>query len=204
MFFRPAGGIHTNSYGTAGARSLIIGIKPEREESYDALLKLSGQAQSIQGGFGRALAMRIHQEFYAMDSASELAIEGLALELLASATRQVLPTARAVMPRWLKQAIDLLNAHFAARLRFSDIAKSVGVHPVHLAGTFHRHFRCTMGDYVRRLRVEFACRMLTTTDLPLVEISLAAGFSAQSHFSTTFKRQTGLTPREFRGANRSN
>lgn len=203
LFLRPAGEIHTNQYGKVGAKCLIIGVKPERQETSGSFLRLFHQAQYIQGGLLRSLAMRIYKEFHIMDSASEMAIEGLTLELLAHATRQIIPAPERRLPPWLKQATGLLEARFTDRLKFSDIANSVGVHPVYLASTFHRHFQCTMGDYIRRLRVEFACRMLTT-NTPLVEIALAAGFSAQSHFSTTFKRQTGLTPSEFRMATRSN
>jgi AraC family transcriptional regulator len=51
---------------------------------------------------------------------------------------------------------------------------------------------------MRKLRIEFACRRLTNTDAPLVEIALAAGFADQSHFSRAFKRETGRSPAEFR------
>jgi AraC family transcriptional regulator len=73
----------------------------------------------------------------------------------------------------------------------------VGVHPAHLARVFRQQYGCTLGDYVRRLRVEFACRRMTTGDTPLVEIALAAGFADQSHFTKTFKSLVGITPAEF-------
>jgi AraC family transcriptional regulator len=79
----------------------------------------------------------------------------------------------------------------------------MGVHPVHLAREFRRHFRCTPGEYVRRLRVESAARALSHSDAPLAQIGLAAGFSHQAHFCRVFKRHTGMTPSEFRSALRS-
>jgi AraC family transcriptional regulator len=48
------------------------------------------------------------------------------------------------------------------------------------------------------LRIEDACRRLATSDAPLVAIALDAGFADQSHFAKTFKRQTGMTPAEYR------
>jgi len=51
---------------------------------------------------------------------------------------------------------------------------------------------------VRKLRVDAACRQLTTSDKPLSEIALSAGFADQSHFTKTFRRLTRTTPGEFR------
>jgi AraC family transcriptional regulator len=78
------------------------------------------------------------------------------------------------------------------------IADLVGVHPVHLASTFRQHYRCTIGEYVRHLRIEFACRMISSSEASLADIALAAGFFDQSHFSKAFKQLTGMTPSQFR------
>jgi AraC family transcriptional regulator len=102
------------------------------------------------------------------------------------------------VPHWLTQVRDMLHARFQESLSLAEIAATVKVHPVYLARAFRQHYRCSIGEYIRRLRVEFATRQLITSDAPLVEIALAAGFCAQSHFNEFFKRETGLTPREYR------
>ena len=71
-----------------------------------------------------------------------------------------------------------------------------------LAREFRRRFGCSIGDYVRRLRIEFACRELAISDVPLYEIAFAAGFSDHSHFARTFKRATGMTPGAYRAASK--
>jgi AraC family transcriptional regulator len=73
----------------------------------------------------------------------------------------------------------------------------VGVHPDHLVHAFRRQYHCTVGEYVRQLRIEFACRQITSSDMPLAEIAVEAGFADQSHFTKTFKRLVGMTPSEF-------
>jgi AraC family transcriptional regulator len=78
------------------------------------------------------------------------------------------------------------------------LAAAVGVHPVHLARVFRKFHACSVGDYVRQLRIEYASRQLATTDQPLANIALAAGFADQSHFSRTFKQHTRMLPTEFR------
>ena len=103
-------------------------------------------------------------------------------------------------PRWLDEARDRIHVELAARPSLTGLAESVGVHPVTLARAFRRAFGCTVGEYVRRLRIERAARQLADTDLSLAEIALAEGFSDQSHFSNLFRRHTGLSPFQFRRA----
>src|SRR5262245_35676700 len=76
-------------------------------------------------------------------------------------------------------------------------------HPVHLAREFHKYYQCTIGEYLRKLRIDFACHEVISSDSTLAEIALDAGFFDQSHFSRTFKCHTGLTPTEFRETFRS-
>jgi AraC-like DNA-binding protein len=78
------------------------------------------------------------------------------------------------------------------------VAESIGIHPVHLAREFRKHYHCTVGEYLRRLRIEHASRKLIESDSSLVDISEAAGFADQSHFGRTFKRLMGITPNGYR------
>jgi AraC family transcriptional regulator len=144
------------------------------------------------------LAGRLYREYQRLDNVSLLAMEGLALEILAEMSRHRIPCPERTPPRWLLRAQELLHARFHENLSLDEIASEAGVHPVHLARVFRRHFGCTPGDYLRKLRVESACRHLATSDLPLIEIALSAGFADQSHFTKTFRRLMRMTPGEFR------
>jgi len=72
------------------------------------------------------------------------------------------------------------------------------VHASHLARVFRKFKGCTIGDYVRGLRVQHASRRISDSEDSLADIALAAGFSDQSHLSRTFKQHTGMQPRQFR------
>ncbi len=149
-------------------------------------------------GLPNWLALRLYREFLRGDGASPLALEGLALELLAESSRHgPIPLDRET-PRWLLRVRDLLHSRFPDDLPLAAVAAEGGVHPAHLARAFRTHFGCTVGDYVRRLRVEDACLQLATSDAPLVAIALDSGFADQSHFAKTFRRQMGMTPGEYR------
>ncbi len=161
---------------------------------------LEGPA-AFRGGPLAALALRLYQEFRHADGLSPLVIEGLVLQLLGEASR--LSGRRGGphpgrQPGWVGQIRDALHARFAEPLTLGQLAALVGLHPAYLACAFRRHCRCSVGEYVRRLRVEEACRRLAATDEPLAQVALAAGFSDQSHLTRLFKRHLGVTPAAYR------
>lgn len=103
-------------------------------------------------------------------------------------------------PKWLERAKLMLEERFAEPNKLSEIAAEVGVHPVHLAREFRRSYGSTVGEYLRKLRIEYACRQLMITDHSPARIATAAGFADQSHFARTFKRMQGTTPGKYRAA----
>jgi AraC family transcriptional regulator len=155
------------------------------------------------GGSLATLAMKLYKEFRALDRDSPLVVEGLSLEILAEASRRFRLNSASRPPSWLYQVREILHDQFSEHLTLASIAKSAGVHPVHMAREFRKHFRLTIGEYLRQLRIQFACAKLSNSDSALPEIALEAGFSHQSHFSRTFKRLTGMTPAEYRKISRS-
>jgi AraC family transcriptional regulator len=144
------------------------------------------------------IARRLHREFQTRDNLAPLMLEGLMLELLAQMARDSLPRTDSRCPHWLVQTKEFLHAHFAERVSLETIAAEAGVHPSHLIRAFGQHFHCTIGNYVRELRIQQARHVLSTSETPLSEIALAVGYSDQSHFTTAFKRQTGISPGEYR------
>jgi AraC family transcriptional regulator len=149
------------------------------------------------GGALPQLCAKLYREFNKTDRAAKFAIEGLALEMLAEAARQPNHGIRTAPP-WLKQARAIIVEHFAETLQLAQIAAEVGVHPVYLATAFRQKFGVTIGEFVRRLRIEHACAELMKGDLSLAAIALQAGFVDQSHFSRVFKLYVGITPHKYR------
>jgi AraC family transcriptional regulator len=167
---------------------------------HSAILDAPGSLQNENISY---LGRKIYRELQEPDAFSALAIEGLILEILAEAARRKTESAdEKQFPRWLAQTRDFLHASFTDSFVVEDIARIAGVHPVHLSRVFRRKFGCTIGEYVRRLRVEFAVRQISATEKPLSEIALAAGFSDKSHLNKTFKSFFGLTPAEHRKISR--
>jgi AraC-like DNA-binding protein len=176
------------------------------EASYAPKLELPEHAHR-HGGFRLILEGGYTESYgrtlFECEDESPLLIEGLVLELIAETSRSRRRQSEGNPPLWLRQARELINDQFAHPLTLSLIAKFVGVHPVYLASLFRRYYRQSVGEYLRRRRrVEFACHKIQTSNDPLAEIALAAGFASQSHFTHTFKRVTGMSPAKYRSARR--
>ncbi len=198
LIFHPPEEKHAVAFHNHGARIFRVEIDARWHERLREYSLSLNDPCDFNGGSPAWLAQRLYKEFHESDQASALAIEGLTLEIMVEASRSFVKRCERAAPRWLKRAIEMLEARFAESLTLTEIATEVGVHPVHLARTFREQTGCTVGERLRQLRIEFACREISTFDVPLAEIAATAGFADQSHFSRTLKRLTGMTPAQFR------
>jgi AraC family transcriptional regulator len=194
----PAGERHCDRFDQGDVRGLMIEVDPVRVESVRPYSRLLEERVAFQGGLLAAIAGRIYQEFQRMDQAAPLAIEGLLLELLAAGARHSAVQASGAQPAWLGDVIEMLHSHTGSHWTLSQLAAAVQVHPVTLARAFRRAHACSVGEYVRRLRIERAAQELGGTTRSIAEIAMTAGFADQSHFSNVFRRQTGMSPSAFR------
>jgi AraC family transcriptional regulator len=201
--FNLADEVHTTCVHGRGARFLIIEIAPEWLDRARDLSVVFDSSTVFQGGVLTSLGARLYREVRQPDDISPIAIEGIVLEMMAETSRERAKLfAENRHPRWLERARELIEARFTESLSLAAIADSVGVHPVHLARVFRKHYRHTIGDYQRNLRVQFVCHEITTSDAPFSEIALSAGFYDQGHLSRIFKRHTGMTPAQYRAVSR--
>ena len=69
---------------------------------------------------------------------------------------------------------------------------------MHLARLFRERYGYSMGEFVRRRRIAWACGQLAGSDRTISAIALDAGFADHAHFTRTFHRITGCTPRWYR------
>jgi AraC family transcriptional regulator len=204
LLVRPASVVHSNAYWESGAECVIIGARPEWIATDTIARAVFGAPVLSSTPASRAVGQRIRRELGIGDTASTLAIEGLAFELVAAAARALRDPSERTAPRWLRTVRERLHDDFASMIRLHVIARAAGVHPVHLTRAFRRCFGCSPGEYVRERRIDHACRLLAESDRPITTVALEAGFSSPSHFATAFRRVTGSSPREYRVAAQAN
>jgi AraC family transcriptional regulator len=198
LTFHPPGVLNHGQLRKHGGRSFFVEIDSVLLMRIDDQISIQNYPIVFRGGLTNKLAARLYQEFRRMDQASQVAIEGLVLEMLAQCSRDRAKSVTKDLPRWLAEAKDIIHDHYSECLSLSGIAKLVGVHPVHLATTFRRFHCCSVGDYIRKVRIEIACRELISSKASLAQIAAGLGFTHQSHFTRIFKDHFGLTPSEYR------
>ena len=94
-------------------------------------------------------------------------------------------------------AMEYMDANFREKCTLEEIAEQVHLSPVYFHSIFQKAVGKTPYEYVTRLRIEEAKRLLLASELSMVEVSDACGFSSQSYFNHVFKAKEGLTPREY-------
>ena len=193
----PAGEQHSNYFERRGARVLVLQPDPQKADLLQPCAHFLGQINHFLHPGIAGMAWRLAHELHHADGVSLLAIEGLGLEMLATAARAYEPR-HTKPPPWLLRAEALLKDCHLENLSVEEIARAVDVHPVHLARVFRAHFRESIGTYVRKLRLDWAAMQLAVSQDAIVHIALQAGFADQSHFTRAFKQHTGFTPGSYR------
>ena len=100
----------------------------------------------------------------------------------------------------LQRVRDYIEAHLDDRLTLTDLAGIACLSPYH----FSRSLKLALGvgpqRYVMQRRLERAKALMRRTNQPLARIARESGFSDQSHLTSVFRRETGVTPSQFRAA----
>lgn len=158
---------------------------------------------SIQGSFLienpdiKLLLYKIVKETKLDDTTSSLSIQTLVLQALAKMFDTATPSPKG-MPAWVNIIKDMLHTSLYTKLSLEDLAKTAGIHPVHLSRYFPRYFYCSIGEYIRKIKIEKSLSLLPNKKISLTEIAFECGFSDQSHFTRCFKEINGITPSGYR------
>ncbi|MEZ5425818.1 MAG: AraC family transcriptional regulator [Pyrinomonadaceae bacterium] len=189
---------HAEHFHDRGGHSFIVEINSQWMARIRREIKFPDITADFPGGRLPRLGMKLYREFQHLDSLSPLIIEGLMLEITGETARMNSKPSNDRKPDWLKRVESYLLERFAEPFSLDEVARFVGVHPVHLAQSYRKFNRITVGHRLRSIRLENARRLLIQTRKPISEIALETGFSDQSHLTRLFKREYGLTPHRYR------
>lgn len=98
----------------------------------------------------------------------------------------------------LSQAIAYVQTHLHQPVSVQEMAEAAGYHPSHFTRLFQKRMGISPGQFILHKKTERAVELLTATTLSIAAVADALGFGSQFYFSNFFKKQTGMTPSQYR------
>ncbi len=172
-------------------------------ETTDELFEIRERRFSCAGG---AAAMDLSLEVISRRHGARLAIdvsEQLIHERLRSRRdqqRMTLARRLGTHNRRLVEAVALMEQHLEEPLSLAEVARRSGVSPRQLQRLFEQQLDTSPRQWYLQLRLERARHLLTETDMDVLTVGLACGFTSGSSFSRAFRVQYGHSPRQTRRA----
>jgi AraC family transcriptional regulator len=191
----PAGESHQDEFDAQGATIFSVDMPADWFE----VAAVHNRSVNT-GPHVSAAVLRVAREMERGGDGAQWFVEAAILHLVGSLERAFgrSHSKRKNAPGWVKRIADYLQDNYAKKMPLAELAGIAGVHPVYMARHFHETYACTIGDYVRAVRVERALADLLHSDRPVADIAAAHGFSDQSHLTRLVRSHTGQTPGEWR------
>lgn len=97
----------------------------------------------------------------------------------------------------VKECCVFVKDHVYDRIKVADVAEAVHFSTSYVSHRFQEEVGMTLENYIRMLKIRES-RLLLHSNMPIAAIAATLGFSSQSHFTVAFKKETDLTPKQFR------
>ena len=101
----------------------------------------------------------------------------------------------------VNKLLQHLHMNIESFMSLEKISAHLGITPEYASTCFKKHMGISLMKYSKKIKIDRAKVLLTTTNKSMLDIAISLGFYDQSHFSRTFKSFTGISPSEFRNTN---
>jgi AraC-like DNA-binding protein len=98
----------------------------------------------------------------------------------------------------IKKCRDYVASHYRSKIYLEDVASEIGISASHLSHLFKNEMGIPFQDYVNHVKVDKACNLLKYSDASIAMIAEYVNFPNQSYFGRVFKKEMGITPKEYR------
>ncbi|MBC7958293.1 MAG: helix-turn-helix transcriptional regulator [Vallitaleaceae bacterium] len=174
----------------------VLEPKFRKEHKFESKLQLD----SVSLGFVKELLNILLKEYVENNRGQEFAISTYFLTLITYLSRQFdsnQNTASSKLYR-LSNAILYLQSNFLEPIHIDDVAAISYLSTRQFARVFKKSFEMSPKEYLIKLRLDYACRLMEQSHKTISEVALESGFSDISFFSRIFKSKIGVSPKIYR------
>jgi len=159
-------------------------------------LEIFEGSQKINDPHIQLLISKIYFEFLLSDKHSEISTDLLLLQICDALSIKK-HTDNNDVPTWVKKLKEILHDD-PTNVTLQSLSKEIGVHPVHISRAVPKYLSISLGEYIRKIKLQKAISFLLDSSMSLTEIAYHAGFSDQSNFNHVFKHYYQVSPGHFR------
>lgn len=184
-----------------GEPGILSKNNPLRSQKNTAicLITLATRA-AIEGGLDSELAFSLSDSYIqTVEEITEIKdLVELQNKALLDFAARVAETKAHSHPKVIIQCQKYISKHLYEYFPVSQLAKFVNLNQNYLSELFTKSVGKTISEYILEERVNEAKRLLESSSYSLLDISTWLNFHDQSHFTRTFKKFTGITPKKYR------
>ena len=149
-------------------------------------------------------AQKMLIEFQTGGFGSEMLLRSLLTDSLVALVRwedengkDTLPSSDPIQWDYVQRALRYLQEHYAEPIYVKEVARAAGLSESRLKSVFRESLGMSCVQYLKSYRVSLAASMLGRSRHQVTEVAMAAGFETLSHFNSTFREITGMSPTEY-------
>lgn len=157
---------------------------------------LSHQQSNYIGYLGSSIAGRILPED------SDEIVNGLISALLLACCRDISPQTNSGVARYVNHLIYLMDVYQLLDIDISEIYRYFPISQTTLINHFKKTTGYTPVEYRQKKRLEYAAHLLTLENYPVSTVASQVGITCQSYFSVLFKKEYGMSPKQYQMAHR--
>ena len=105
---------------------------------------------------------------------------------------------RSMKQKTIEKARWFIENNLRNNISLTDVAESVYLNPSYLSRLFKQELGENVINYINRIRVEKAQKLLVSTNMKIIDIAKETGFSSSGYFSAVFRRYTGMNPMDYK------
>ncbi len=195
--FLDAAAINMSSFESLKNSFLFYSLFPSDDSAYPDM-HIPGKMYSDYG----EIFTRIYREFERKEKGYVELIRAYVIELIIKIFRNVEKMGTVSLSpiniETIYNAVQYIENHFDTKLSVDEIAAKVFLGPDYFRKLFKRVTGDSVTNFQQKIRIDKACKLLSTTDLPIKEIGVMVGYDDIKSFYKVFKKVMGKTPKEYR------